>query len=205
MCQFDDYINSILKDLKISKNEKKELAEEFLDHLLMLKQEYLSKGLTESDAVKQAMNSFGKENALKRKLSYSYLNYRSFLNIFTGIILFLMLFRIGAFIPMPGLSPADNIFVRVFKLSMSTIILFMPMGYFLPIFFKQKKTILITVLISTAGLILLNTYTFCSFNKFLLKVKSNRLSIGYDTVGGCKYNCCIHRLYSRFCLIATGS
>jgi len=69
MHQFDDYINRILKDLKISKKKKAEMAEEFLDHLQMLKREYLAKGMTENEATKQAMITFGEENGLKRKSS----------------------------------------------------------------------------------------------------------------------------------------
>lgn len=137
MHQFDDYINTILKDLKINKQKKSEIAEEFLDHLQMLKIEYLSKGMTENDATKQSMITFGEENGLKRKLSESLLNYKSLLNIIGGVIILFIVFRIGSYIPVPGYDPKHS-YSSVSSILLYTIlpnhIIFIALGYYLPIF-----------------------------------------------------------------------
>ena len=99
MYQFDEYINSLIGDLKINKKMKDEMAEEFRNHLEMLKLEYVSKGISESEAVKNAIESFEKENKLKRKIANSFLNHRNNTTVFTGIVLLmsLLLYHWGHF------------------------------------------------------------------------------------------------------------
>ncbi|WP_265445557.1 permease prefix domain 1-containing protein [Acetivibrio straminisolvens] len=152
MHQFDEYINTIIKDLKISKKKKDEIAEEFLDHLQMLKKEYLSKGMSEIDAVKQAMITFGEENRLKRELSKSLLSYKSFHNIIGGVIIFLIVFIIGKYISVPVYGP------KYWDLPISSIlfytlipndIIFIALGYYLPIFSKRMERIRNIILVAT--------------------------------------------------------
>ncbi len=151
MHQFDDYINTILKDLKINKKKKGEIAEEFLDHLQMLKMEYLSKGMTESDATNQAMITFGEENGLKRKLSESLLNYKNLLNIIGGVIILFIVFRIGSYIPVPGYNPKHS-YSSVSSILLYAIlpnhIIFIALGYYLPIFSTKMVRIQNILLVS---------------------------------------------------------
>jgi hypothetical protein len=169
MCQFDEYINSIIGDLKISKKKKYEMTEEFRDHLQMLKLEYMSKGISESEAVKKAIYSFGKENSLKKMFANSLLNYRNKVTVFIGIVLLLILmlvYRTGGRIPVTGVDTTvisnvhgyavdQMIFFKTIPiLSMFLLLLFIPFGYFMPIIFSKIKTAaLIGVTLSLGALI----------------------------------------------------
>jgi hypothetical protein len=169
MCQFDEYINSIIGDLKISKKKKYEMTEEFRDHLQMLKLEYMSKGVSESEAVKKAIYSFGQENSLKKMFANSLLNYRNKITVFIGIVLLLILmlvYRTGGRIPVTGVDTTvisnvhgyavdQMIFSKTNPiLSMILLLLFIPFGYFMPIIFSKIKTAaLIGVTLSLGALI----------------------------------------------------
>jgi len=147
MGQFDDYINSIIKGLRITEEKKAEMAEEFLDHLQMLKMEYLAKGMSESDATKQAMITFGEEKRLKRELSKSLSSYKSLHNIIGGVIILLIAFIIGRYVPVPGYdleyshSPIYSPIYGVLYTVMPNNILFIALGYYLPIFLKRMEKI----------------------------------------------------------------
>lgn len=150
MHQFDDYINTILKDLKIDKKKKDEMAEEFLDHLQMLKLEYLSKGMTESDATKQAMITFGEENGLKRKLSESIPDYKNLHNIIGGVIITLIVFIMGARIPVLGYELNRSFVSAILFHAIVPNAIFIALGYYLPIFSKRMTKIKNIILVSIA-------------------------------------------------------
>lgn len=166
MNQFNDYINTILKDLKIDKKKKGEMAEEFLDHLQMLKMEYLSKGLTESDATKQAMITFGEENGLKSKLSESILNYKNLHNIIGGILILLIIFIFGSKIPISGYDPKQQYFF-ISSILLHTIvssnIIFIALGYYLPIFSKKLIRIQNIILVSIVIGVVWRAFMFLLF------------------------------------------
>lgn len=168
MYQFDEYINSIIGDLKISKKKKYEMTEEFKDHLQMLKSEYISKGSSESEAVKKAIESFGQENNLKRIFADEIVTYRNYINVFVGIILFLLIFRIGAHIPLPGLNTGEGI--NIFSLSIVMISLFIPLGYFMPVVFRKVKNISHVITITLPLAILHGIwYSIISTNSVLIE------------------------------------
>jgi hypothetical protein len=169
MYQFDEYINSLIGDLKINKKMKDEMAEEFRDHLEMLKLEYVSKGISENEAVKNAIESFGQENILKRRIADSVLNYRNNTNIFTGIILLLLVLSLGLFIPVPAVDASEFVVSGAIVLSMSSsssilflfmsslslILLFIPLGYFIPVvFLKVKKARHVTIATLPLGVLI---------------------------------------------------
>ncbi|WML58559.1 VanZ family protein [Neobacillus sp. PS2-9] len=66
-----NYVNQIVKELQCDKNEKAEIAEEMIQHLELLKDEYIEQGLSESEAVQQALASFGDKNTLTEGLQSS--------------------------------------------------------------------------------------------------------------------------------------
>lgn len=149
MYQFDEYINSLIGDLKINKKMKDEMAEEFRNHLEMLRLEYVSKGISESEAVKNAIKSFDKENKLKRKIANSFLNYRNNTTVFTGIVLLMLALYLGILIPVPGVDPREVSRVLILSISsLSSILLFIPLGYFIPIIFLRVKKARLVVVVT---------------------------------------------------------
>ncbi len=152
MREFDDYISSIIGNLSVSKNKKNEMADEYRDHLEMLKRDYINNGLADEEAVEKAIKSFGDSNKLKIKLSHNLHNYRSIPNIMFGIIFTVLLFVAGRDIPVPSIfMSADfmsrnlNIFILFLMVSIS---LFIPFGFFLPILLKKAGKVRNTVLAS---------------------------------------------------------
>lgn len=99
MHKFDEFIDSITGDLKVSNRKRNELVEEFKDHLEMLKKEFMGKGLIEDEAINSAIKSFGDDKELKKILSDSLFSYRSIPNTLLGVIFYLIIFRICSHIP----------------------------------------------------------------------------------------------------------
>lgn len=145
MHEFDAYINEIIKNLKIDKKQKAEMAEEFNDHLYMLKKEYIQSGMTEENAVKKAVEVFGNSLDLKKCLSLSTTNYKTIYNILFGILLFIPIFRLATFIPVPAYDPARKIILLQI---LPAVLLFSILGYFLPILFYKFNNIQYIALIS---------------------------------------------------------
>ncbi|HEY5584595.1 MAG TPA: permease prefix domain 1-containing protein [Ruminiclostridium sp.] len=152
MHEFDAYIDSIIGNLSISEKKKYEMADEYRDHLEMLKQDYIKEGLEEEDAVKEAIKSFGDSRELKVKLSNNILGYRSIPNVVFGIVFTILIFVVGSSPSnLPGLSFQDgqvsitgittNDFIIYSYIYLTIIIpyilMFIPVGYFLPIIFKR--------------------------------------------------------------------
>ncbi|WP_413305597.1 VanZ family protein [Bacillus sp. 1P10SD] len=65
------YVNQIVKGLQCDKNEKAEIAEEMIQHLELLKAEYIEQGFSEKEASQKALESFGDKNTLKDGLQSS--------------------------------------------------------------------------------------------------------------------------------------
>ncbi len=129
--------------------------------LQMLKAEYLAEGLSESNAKKQAIHTFGKANDLKKKLSDSLCNYMSVFNILVGIAVFFTLFRIGAYIPVPAAGSEQERFTQIaFYTLLMNVIFCIPFGYFVPLFFKKAGKIPYVVLIPAILLILRKIYIY---------------------------------------------
>lgn len=155
MHEFDDYINSITGGLRISKKKRDELYEEFLDHLQMMKQNNISSGMAEGDAIKEAIRGFGDRRDLRLKLGKNIFNYRTIPNVLCGIFL-LMIYRIASHLPVPGLGtindigPAvpNSVFIAIIGFMVSSI----SIGYFMPIIFKGagkvRNIFLIALLLS---------------------------------------------------------
>lgn len=68
MSEFKKYIHSILENNGFNEASKIELECEFNDHLTMLKDEYLSKGYSEEEAVKLAIKAFGENYKISSEL-----------------------------------------------------------------------------------------------------------------------------------------
>lgn len=95
MKDFKNYIEILLKDVSCSEEEKRDLAEEFADHLNMLKQEYLNQGYLEQAAFQKAIKTFGEEHKLGKELQKSLFPLRRLINLsakLTFIVYVLALF-----------------------------------------------------------------------------------------------------------------
>ena len=62
MFGFETYIRKLLDERGINEQDKKELYYEIKDHLMLLKNEYIRKGLSEEEAVKLSIKDFGDSN-----------------------------------------------------------------------------------------------------------------------------------------------
>lgn len=62
MLEFDIYIKNLLNERGINEQDKEDLYYEIKDHLMLLKNEYISKGLSEGESVKLAIKQFGDSN-----------------------------------------------------------------------------------------------------------------------------------------------
>lgn len=180
MYQFDSYIYSILNDLKISRKQKEEISEEFNDHLEMLKQEYVNKGFVEDEAIKKAIESFGKDKQLKKNIANAMLNYRRVPLIIIGVLLSLLSFILCFFTPigmgMTSSSPNYVDFytpISIFHMSVNHIIIInllitfivttflsLPLGYFLPILFSKMRKVRNIIFMSFIPFILISFYQY---------------------------------------------
>jgi hypothetical protein len=64
MSGFEVYIKEILDERGINEHDKKDLEFEIKDHLMLLKNEYLDKGLSENEAIKLSIKDFGESNSI---------------------------------------------------------------------------------------------------------------------------------------------
>lgn len=167
MHEFDAYINEIIESLKIDKKQKIEMSEEFNDHLYMLKKEYIESGMTEENAVKKAIEVFGNSIDLKKCLSQSTTNYKTIYNILFGILLFIPIFRLAAFIPVPAYNPTREIILLQI---LPSILLFSILGYFLPILFHKFNNIKHIALISIPFSLALGIFIGIIHNSLLLSL-----------------------------------
>ena len=159
MYEFDTYINTIIGGLKISKEKKEELADEFRDHLESLKSEFIKDGFSESESIKRAIERFGESNEIKKKLHKSLFSFRNSGNVIFGAVITLIVI-IFSFIPVAGVtvdfrdySPAAGAepVVFIYRWSVGICILFfIPIGYFLPVILNRVLKVLQSALIFSA-------------------------------------------------------
>jgi len=140
MFEFDDYINSIIGNLRVSKKKKAEMFDEYTDHLAMLKQDYIKDGLSEEFAIEEAIKSFGNSENLKA-LFNNIFGYRTITNILIGIFVTILLFILGSRINLPGLTTNSISVPDTFWILIPSTVMFIPVGYFLPIIFKRAGKI----------------------------------------------------------------
>jgi hypothetical protein len=164
--KFDEFINTIIGDLKISNRKKNELIDEFKDHLVMLRNEFIEKGLSEDEAINSAIENFGDPKELNKKLSDSLLSYRSVPNALLGVIIYLLIFRICSHIPIPYSEP-DNYFKIIMFGTLGSTILFLPIGYFLPILFSRIHQVKNALLISIVPGLLVGLYVSFAVKEFI--------------------------------------
>ncbi|GFP77647.1 permease prefix domain 1-containing protein [Clostridium fungisolvens] len=163
MEELDRYISSIVADLKISKKRKLELISEFKDHLELLKLQYMSEGYSEAEAVRKSIDSFGEVKQLKLNIMNSLSNYRNRITLLFGLLLIISLILIGNKIPMPGIDLALS--SNLLSTSVFFMMIFIPLGYWVPVIFsksKKKLELLLLALPLTINVIILFSFFMMS-------------------------------------------
>lgn len=77
---FEDYIKELLSERGINEDDKRDLEFEIKDHLLLLKNEYLDKGLSEKDATKLSIKDFGESNFIGNSIKNNLPSHNKFIN-----------------------------------------------------------------------------------------------------------------------------
>lgn len=67
MDKFRNYISVMLSGLHINEEKRIDLEDEIMDHLMLLKKEYMDQGLSEDQAEMKAMEEFGKTENINKK------------------------------------------------------------------------------------------------------------------------------------------
>lgn len=134
---FGEYIRHIVGSLKITKQEKDELAQEIRDHLILLREENEQKGMPKPAAEQAAMLSFGSSAFLCHKLGREMENGRSAAVLLLGLCTYAAVF-LPYFFVFPKIPSGTA------RLCVSWIFSFLflsPVGYFLPAAFKPMKSL----------------------------------------------------------------
>lgn len=64
MDRINKFIDDLLSERGITKDDRRDLELELLDHMMLLKQEYIDKGYNEAEAIELAINNFGDTNEI---------------------------------------------------------------------------------------------------------------------------------------------
>ncbi|GKU80084.1 VanZ family protein [Paenibacillus sp. L3-i20] len=197
MSHIDQYLQQLSSKIDCDLNTKQELIEEFQDHLLLLKKDYVEKGLTDDIAEKCAVFDFGDFKLFQQKIE-SELNpfkkiYRVslWLSLCVYIWFLVMVLFIGKYdrlvytegygrgitlrfdwgdyasnlIPFKNIDREiyNSIFwvsnrnafdITFFTTALGVILLFIPLGCFLPILFKASTLNKLVIYSTIVGLII---------------------------------------------------
>lgn len=155
MQQFDSYIKSIVKDLNISKRQKYEMTEEFKDHLEMLKQEFDKDGFNKEVSINKAIDSFGNDKEIKKKIAESIYSYRTLPNIMVGLLFYFLFFY--SMILLYEQYKIRYIFNGIVHIILVSIFMSC-IGYFLPIIFNGMRNVYNIIIVTTVLIILFFTF-----------------------------------------------
>ncbi|GEN36874.1 MULTISPECIES: VanZ family protein [Aneurinibacillus] len=169
------YIDEIIQDLDCDANEREELSEEFYDHLLALKDEYMNKGKTKEEAEKLSIKEFGNSKIISTDLQKLISPYHKIIkNLFWFVFIAYSLICINKlflsprrlanikfpehYLPSYNLIPFKNTFeyatqfpdrieVWLYPLFYK-VLLFIPFGFLLPFLFRNMQKTKNTVLLA---------------------------------------------------------
>ncbi|WP_159888574.1 VanZ family protein [Paenibacillus puerhi] len=180
MSHIQRYLQQLSSGLDCDPSTTKELIEEFEDHLMLLKKEYVEKGLAEDIAEKCAVFDFGEYKSLQQKLDKTLNPFKKILKVthwlcfgiyvwFVSMACFVGKFENLSYLSNAGrgvtlrfnwglysnhnLIPFKNIDreiiqsvfwvakinafdITFFTTALGVVLLFIPLGFFLPILFK---------------------------------------------------------------------
>lgn len=165
MNPFDKYLTQVLQKVDASIETKRELYEEFLDHLEQLRMSYVNDGLQDAHAVKLAIADFGESGLVGDLMNKSVSPYRKWLKplawfvsmMYVLVVVYQLLFsglrlmqRSREWAPPPNLTPFRSIqqyangfhhynFDTWFFNLFGNVLLFVPLGFLLPILFVKTR------------------------------------------------------------------
>ncbi|QNK58544.1 VanZ family protein [Paenibacillus sp. PAMC21692] len=164
MNSFEEYLNKILQKVDASAETKRELYEEFLDHLEQLRRSYVTDGVQDAHAIKLAIADFGESGLVGGLINKSVLPYRKWLLalswfVFTSyslIIVYQLLLSQSRLIlrhtelPNPNFIPFQTILMYANRYQsynfdtwffnlFGNVLLFVPLGFLLPILFAKAR------------------------------------------------------------------
>lgn len=170
MNSFEEYLNQILQNIDASAETKRELYEEFLDHLEQLRRSYVTDGVQDAYAIKLAIADFGESELVGGLINKAVSPYRKWLQalswfVFTSYALIvvyqlfltqtrLILRSVGQ--PLYNLTPFQSIlqyangyqhynFDTWFFNLFGNVLLFVPLGFLLPILFAKARRFSTTI------------------------------------------------------------
>ncbi|WP_214628430.1 VanZ family protein [Paenibacillus agaridevorans] len=170
MNSFEEYLNQILQNIDASAETKRELYEEFFDHLEQLRRSYVTDGVQDADAIKLSIADFGGSELVGGLINKVVSPYRKWLQalswfVFTSYVLIvvyqlfltqtrLILRSIGQ--PHPNLTPFQSILLYAngyqnynfdtwFFNLFGNVLLFVPLGFLLPILFAKARRFSTTI------------------------------------------------------------
>ncbi|MCM3626250.1 VanZ family protein [Paenibacillus glycanilyticus] len=177
MNSFEEYLNQILQNIDASDETKRELYEEFLDHLEQLRKSYVTDGVQDAHAIKLAISDFGHSELVGGLINKAISQNRKWIQalvwfVFTSYALIAVyqlfltqtrLIQHSMEQPHPNLIPFQSIlqyangypnynFDTWFFNLFGNVLLFVPLGFLLPILFAKARrfstTIVWTILVS---------------------------------------------------------
>ncbi len=163
MEEFKAYIESIVQGLGLDRKNRADLEDEILDHLVMLKQQYLEKGLPEHEAVQKAITAFGDEKKLKKDFKKVLLPFKY---LHTALLICFIVYIVAVFwnlfltntqymltsgrqinlIPLATLVHYYEVLRHIrspamLKYIYGNLLLFIPFGLLLPLLFENARKI----------------------------------------------------------------
>lgn len=177
MNSFEEYLNRILENIEASAEAKRELHDEFLDHLEQLRRSYVAEGVQDEHSVKLAIADFGESNLVGDLINKAVSPNRKWLRTLSwfffmsyALIVVYQLFLSPSRLilrnmeqPHPNLTPLQTILMYAnhyqsydfdtwFLNLFGNVLIFVPLGFLLPILFAKSRrfssTIVWTMLVS---------------------------------------------------------
>ncbi|MDX8365552.1 permease prefix domain 1-containing protein [Cytobacillus sp. IB215665] len=69
MSELTQYVNTLLNEIDCPTEDKEDIRDEMIDHLSLLKRDYLVKGYSDKEAVQQSIHDFGKEQYIGKQMN----------------------------------------------------------------------------------------------------------------------------------------
>ncbi|MBS3902124.1 MAG: VanZ family protein [Dethiobacter sp.] len=179
------YVKAIVCGLEIDQAERKDLADELLDHLTLLKERYLEEGFSEKDSVSMTIKTFGDRKKLSNSFYSVFSPYnhtiRTIIFICTAIYLIFIFLNFfyrpfhGIFsarpvnmVPFSSISHflfnATNLNFNVwFNNTIGITVAFIPFGFLLPLYFNKINKARKIVLYSALFCLIIEGAQFLSF------------------------------------------
>ncbi|MCU6712936.1 VanZ family protein [Paenibacillus sp. J5C_2022] len=172
MNAFDEYLNKILQNIDASAETKRELYEEFLDHLEQLRTSYVTDGVRDVHAIKLAIADFGELELVGGSINKAVSPNRKWMKAlvwfvsatYALVVVYLLLLSPMRLIerswvwerPRPNLTPFQTIlqyangyhhytFDTWFFNLFGNMLLFVPLGFLLPILFAKARRFSTTI------------------------------------------------------------